>query len=65
MSKEARYEYTTILNTNQKPLDFTHEEQVIMANGFEDVVHKFADENAFTKYKTVSKPARRPDKVVM
>ena len=57
-------------SASQEPIkslksDFTHEEHVIIANNFEDVVHQFTDESAFTMYKSTPFPAWRPDKVVM
>ena len=43
----------------------THEEHLILKEGFEDVVHNFIDESAFTMPKTPQFPAWRPDKIVM
>lgn len=42
-----------------------HEEQVILNEGYEDVVHSFVDDSVPTMLKTPQFPRWRPDKIVM
>ena len=42
-----------------------HEEELILREGFHDIVHDFVDDSVPTMLKTPQFPAWRPDKVVM